>query len=185
MTLFYCGTSFSLPVSPLLDCYPPELEPTFREPSIVFRRCCSKPPCPRIRWSDIPPRPPLTPASSVASSTKERLISCKLIYRLLGINPPIKARNTPVHTRTLYTGVNELTQRFEDVCAGFIGVGLVPLSTVLGPFPFLLVAGLASVASPPVVALWNVHANVHSVVTCRSTTQETRKASEITVTKGS
>lgn len=33
-------------------------------------------------------------------------------------------------------------------------------------------AGLASVASPPVVALGNVHADVHGVVTCQNTTEE-------------
>lgn len=38
---------------------------------------------------------------------------------------------------------------------------------MLHPLALLLVAGLAAVASPPVVALGNVHADVHSVVTCQ------------------
>lgn len=43
-------------------------------------------------------------------------------------------------------------------------------------------AGLAAVASPPVVALGNVHANVHSVVTCRDNTTE-GAAGQITLEK--
>lgn len=38
---------------------------------------------------------------------------------------------------------------------------------MLHPLAPLLVAGLAAVASPPVVALGDVHADVHSVVTCQ------------------
>lgn len=48
-----------------------------------------------------------------------------------------------------------------------VGVRLVGLGVVLHPLALLLVAGLAAVASPPVVALGNVHADVHSVVTCQ------------------
>lgn len=51
------------------------------------------------------------------------------------------------------------------------------------PFPLLLVARLAAVASSPVVALGNVHANVHSVVTCRDNTTE-GAAGQITLEKG-
>lgn len=63
-----------------------------------------------------------------------------------------------------------LTEGLEDVGGGLIyvvGVGLVALGAVLHPLALLLVAGLATVAPPPVVALGNVHANVHSVVTCQ------------------
>lgn len=58
------------------------------------------------------------------------------------------------------------------------------LRAVLRPFPFLLVAGLASVASPPVVALRNVHANVHGVVTCRGTTQKNDYGCRMEVKEG-
>lgn len=63
-----------------------------------------------------------------------------------------------------------LTERLEDVGGGLVdvvGVRLVALGVVLHPLALLLVAGLAAVASPPVVALGNVHADVHSVVTCQ------------------
>lgn len=69
----------------------------------------------------------------------------------------------------------ELTERFENVGRGLIRrlpVRLVALGAVLGFLPLLLVAGLASVASPAVVALGNVHANVHSVVTCHNTMEK-------------
>lgn len=71
--------------------------------------------------------------------------------------------------------LSELTERFEDVCGGFIGVlpiRLVAFRALLNPLPLLLVARLASVAPPPVVALGNVHANVHGVVTCHNATQQ-------------
>lgn len=102
-----------------------------------------------------------------------------MIYRLPGRHPPIEHHNhCYTHAHTLHVGLNELTQRFENVCLGFIYVGLVSLRAVLGPFPLLLVAGLASVAPPPVVALGNVHANVHSVVTCHGTTQQRDRTSD-------
>lgn len=63
-----------------------------------------------------------------------------------------------------------LTERLEDVGRGLVyvvDVRLVALGAVLHSLALLLVAGLAAVASPPVVALGNVHADVHGVVTCQ------------------
>lgn len=63
-----------------------------------------------------------------------------------------------------------LTERLEDVGGGLVhivDVRLVALGAVLHPLALLLVAGLAAVAPPPVVALGNVHADVHGVVTCQ------------------
>lgn len=85
-----------------------------------------------------------------------------------------------------FTTLYELTERLEDVCRGLVhivAVRLVTFRAVVGPFPPLLVARLAAVASPPVVALGNVHANVHSVVTCRDNTTE-GPAGQITLEKG-
>lgn len=79
----------------------------------------------------------------------------------------------------------KLTEGFEDVRSGVIcvvPVGLVPFRALLAPLPLLLVARLASVAPPPVVALGNVHANVHGVVTCHGTTG--RMQITFTVEKG-
>lgn len=66
-----------------------------------------------------------------------------------------------------------LTERLEDVGGGLVhivDVQLVALGAVLHPLALLLVAGLAAVAPPPVVALGNVHADVHGVVTCQDNT---------------
>lgn len=95
-----------------------------------------------------------------------QLIKTKILRELKKIN--VSSINYTVHAG--------LTERFEDVGGGFIHVfpvWLVAFCAVFDPFPLLLVAGLASVASPPVVALGNMHANVHSVVTCHNTIQYT------------
>ena len=81
---------------------------------------------------------------------------------------------------------SELTEWLEDVRDGFIGglpVRLVSLRAVLGSFPLVLVAGLASVASPPVVALGNVHADVDGVMTCSDTVQRRGSRSDYTQQK--
>lgn len=69
--------------------------------------------------------------------------------------------------------LSPLTERLEDVGGGLVhivDVRLVALGAVLHPLALLLVAGLAAVAPPPVVALGNVHADVHGVVTCQDNT---------------
>lgn len=119
-------------------------------------------------FSSFPPPHPTLTAPFCLLNKRNSDILWAVIHRLLGIHPSTKHHNTHsthTQTHTRYAGVNELTQRFEDVCIEFVSVGLVTLGTVLRPLPLLLVAGLASVAPPPVVALRNVHANVHSVVT--------------------
>ena len=66
-----------------------------------------------------------------------------------------------------------LTEGHEDVGRGLVCVLAVRLVSALHiklhPLPLLLVAGLASVTSPAVVALGHVHADIHRVVTCHST----------------
>lgn len=54
---------------------------------------------------------------------------------------------------------------------------------MLGSLPLVLVAGLASVASPPVVALGNVHADVHGVVTCPRHNATEGEADQMTLNK--
>lgn len=95
---------------------------------------------------------------SICSLTTGSLTPCHPLYRLLDV----------------FISLSELTERFEDACAGLIGVlrvGFVPFRTVFAPFSLLLVAGLASVVPSPAVALGNVHANVHGVMTCHDTAQ--------------
>lgn len=73
----------------------------------------------------------------------------------------------------LFSALSPLTERLEDVGGGLVhivDVRLVALGAVLHPLALLLVAGLAAVAPPPVVALGNVHADVHGVVTCQDNT---------------
>lgn len=66
-----------------------------------------------------------------------------------------------------FDGENRLTERFEDTGAGVVlPIRLVSLCAVLGALPLFLVTGLAPVASPPVVALGNVDADVDCVVAC-------------------
>lgn len=83
-----------------------------------------------------------------------------------------------------------LTQGFEDRFAGGrlvrgLAVRLVAFGAVLGSLLLLLVAGLASVASPAVEALGDVHADVDGVVTCQGARSTTKgSAAQITLTKG-
>lgn len=65
-----------------------------------------------------------------------------------------------------------LTERFEDARAGIVlPIRLVSLCSMFGPLPLFLVTGLAPVASPPVVALGNMDADVDCVVACDSMTE--------------
>ena len=66
-----------------------------------------------------------------------------------------------------------LTEGHEDVGGGLVCILAVRLVSALHiqlhPLPLFLVARLASVTSPAVVALGHVHADVHRVVACHST----------------
>lgn len=140
----------------------------------IFLRLWSNPPHPIIQLRDI-----FLFFFSCSTQLSQLLLPAQQKKHWYPVSCDLQAAwKTPTHRapqplqHTPRAGLNELTQRFEDVCVGFIYVGLVLLRNVLGPFSLLFVAGLASVAPPPVVALGNVHANVHSVVTCHSTAQQ-------------